>query len=108
MRVALLALAAALSFGGLAQAQAQAPAPAPAPAAPSAAPAYSSASRIGDLIDNPVVKAALLKVIPDVINHPQLNEAREMALRDLAQYAPELTPAVFAQVDAELAKIPKS
>lgn len=104
MRVALLALAAALSLGGLAQAQA----PAPAPAAASAAAAYSSASKVGDLIDNPAVKAALLKLIPDVINHPQLNDARDMTLRDLAQYAPELTPAVFAQVDAELAKIPKS
>ena len=104
MRVALLALTAALSLGGLAQAQS----PAPAPAAPSPAPAYSSASKIGDLIDNPAVRAALLKVIPDVLNHPQLNDARDMALRDLAQYAPELTPAVFAQVDAELAKIPKS
>ena len=104
MRVALLALAAALSLGGLAQAQA----PAPAPAAPSVAPAYSSASKIGDLIDNPAVKAALLKVIPEVINHPQLNDARGMALRDLAQYAPELTPTVFAQIDAELANIPKS
>ncbi len=101
MRVALLALTAALSLGGLAQAQTPAPAPA-------AAPAYSSASKVGELIDNPAVKAALLKIIPDVINHPQLNEAREMTLRDLAQYAPELTPAVFAQVDAELAKIPKS
>ena len=38
----------------------------------------------------------------------QLNDARDMTLRDLAQYAPELTPAVFAQVDAELAKIPMS
>jgi len=101
MRFALLGFAAALALGSIAQAQA--------PAAPAAAAAaYSSASKVGDLIDNPAVKAALLKLIPDVINHPQLNEAREMTLRDLAQYAPELTPAVFAQVDAELAKIPKS
>ena len=102
MRTALLALTAALAFGSIAQAQA----PAAAPAA--AAAAYSSANKVGELIDNPAVKAALLKLIPAVINHPQLNDARDMTLRDLAQYAPELTPAVFAQVDAELAKIPKS
>jgi hypothetical protein len=103
MRFALLGFAAALALGSVAQAQAPA-----APAAPAAAAAYSSASKVGDLIDNPAVKAALLKIIPEVINHPQLPDARDMALRDLAQYAPELTPAVFAQIDAELAKIPKS
>lgn len=106
MRFALLGLTAALAFGSLAQAQA--PAPAAAPAATAAPAAYSSDTKIGELIDNPAVKAELLKLIPAVINHPQLNDARDMTLRDLAQYAPELTPAVFAQVDAELAKIPKS
>lgn len=102
MRFALLGLAAALALGSVAQAQA------PAPAAPASTAAYSSASKVGELIDNPATKAALLKLIPGVVNHPQINDARDMALRDLAQYAPELTPAVFAQVDAELAKIPKS
>jgi para-nitrobenzyl esterase len=102
MRLALLSLAAALTVGSLAQAQA------PAPAAPAAAGALSSASMVGDLLDNPAAKAVLLNIIPGVVNHPQINEARSMQLRELAQYAPELTAEIFAKIDAELAKIPKA
>lgn len=100
MRFALLGLAAALTLGSVAQAEA------PEPVAAVAAPAYSSASRVGVLLDNPATRTVLLAVIPAVVNHPQINDARDMTLLDLAQYAPELTPAVYARVDAELAKVP--
>lgn len=101
MRLVLLSFAAALTFGPLAQAQA----PAAAPAA--AAPAYSSSSTVGDLLGNPAAKAVLTNFIPDVVNHPQINEALPMQLRELAQYVPTLTAEMFAKIDAELAKIPK-
>lgn len=102
MRFALLSLAAALAVGSLAQAQA------PAPAAPAAAaPAYSSATKIGVLLDNPATKAVLLQIIPDVVNNPQIDQGRDMQLLEIAQYVPTLTPAVYARIDAELAKVPK-
>ncbi len=109
MRLALLGLAAALNFGSLAQAQAPAPAAAAAVAvAVAAAPAYSSASKVGALLDNPAAKAVLLAIIPGVVNHPQINDARDMTLLDLAQYAPELTPDVYGKIHAELAKLPQA
>lgn len=103
MRLTLLSLAAALTLGSFALAQA----PAPAPAAAAAAVAYSSNSTVGELLDNPAAKAVLATIIPDVVSHPQINEARSMPLQELAQYAPQLTSEVFARIDAELAKIPK-
>lgn len=102
-RPALLGFAATLVFGSVAQAQAPA-----APAAPAAAAAYSSASKVGDLIDNPAVKAALLKLIPEVINHPQLPGRARHGPAGPGAIRPGTDPAVFAQIDAELAKISKS
>ncbi len=96
MRFALLGLAAALAFGPLAQAQAPAPA------------AYSSTSTVGVLLDNPAAKAVLMQFIPDVVTNPQIDQGRGMQLRELAQYVPALTPEMFAKIDAELAKLPKT
>ncbi len=93
MRLALLGLAVALAFGPLAQA----------PAA-----AYSSTSTVGALLDNPAAKAVLMQFIPDVVTNPQIDQGRGMQLRELAQYAPALTPEMFARIDAELAKLPKA
>lgn len=76
------------------------------PAAAQAA-AYSSKSNVGELLDNPETKAALLKIIPAVINNPMIEMGRGFALADLAQYEPALTPAVLAQIDAALAPIKK-
>jgi hypothetical protein len=101
LRFALLGLAAALTLGSIAQAQA------PAPAAASA-PAYSSATKIGILLDNPATKAVLLAIIPDVVNNPQIDQGRDMQLLEIAQYVPTLTPEVYAKIDAELAKVPKT
>jgi hypothetical protein len=98
MRFALLGLTATLVFGSLAQAQAPAPAP---------APAYSSATKIGVLLDNPATKAVLLEIIPDVVNNPQIDQGRDMQLLEIAQYVPTLTPEVYAKIDAALAKVPK-
>ena len=101
MRFALLGLAAALTFGSLSPAQAQAPAPA-------AALAYSSASKIGVLLDNPAAKAVLMQFIPEVVTNPQIDQGRDMPLTGIAQYVPQLTPEMFAKIDAELAKLPKA
>jgi hypothetical protein len=105
LRFALLSLAAALAFGAVAQAQA--PSPAPAAPAAAAAPAYSSATKIGALLDNPATKAVLLQIIPDIVNNPQIEQGRDMQLLEIAQFVPTLTPAVYARIDAELAKVPK-
>jgi para-nitrobenzyl esterase len=102
MRFALLGLTAALVFGALAQAQA------PAPAAAAAAPAYSSASKIGVLLDNPATRAVLMQFIPEVVTNPQIDQGRDMALLEIAQYVPQLTPEMYAKIDAELAKVPKA
>jgi hypothetical protein len=101
MRLALLGLAAALTLGSVAQAQAPAPAAA-------AAPAYSSATKIGILLDNPATKAVLMQFIPDVVNNPQIEQGRDLQLLEIAQYVPELTPAMYAKIDAALAKVPKA
>ena len=50
----------------------------------------------------------LLAIIPDVVNNPQIDQGRDMALLDIAQYVPTLTPEVYAKIDAELAKVPKA
>ena len=95
--VALAPLAMGAAPSGV-SAQAQTPAPA----------AYSSTSTVGVLLDNPATKAVLLAIIPDVVNNPQIDQGRGMQLRELAQYVPTLTPEMFAKIDAELAKLPKS
>jgi hypothetical protein len=61
-------------------------------------------STYGALLDNPVTKAILLKLAPEVVNNPQSQAGRELAFKDLAQYEPTLTPDKLQQIDAALAK----
>ena len=74
-----------------------------------AAAVYSSTTTpIGDLLDNPATKAVLLKWIPDVVNDPRIDQGRTYTLADIVQYVPALTPAMLANIDADLAKVPHS
>jgi hypothetical protein len=64
----------------------------------------TTSSTYGALLDNPATKAVLVKFIPEVVNNPQSQMGRELALKDLAQYEPTLTPDKLQQIDAALAK----
>lgn len=95
-----LSLAAALAMAASTAALAQEPA--------KAAPAgYSTASNVGELLDNPATKAVLLKDAPTTASSPRLEaEGRSLSLDEITPYAPELTPEVLAKINADLAKIP--
>jgi para-nitrobenzyl esterase len=70
-----------------------------------AAPKFStSTSTVGQLLDNPEAKAAFAKVLPELANHPDLEQGREMTLKAIADmgYADATK---FKELDAELAKI---
>lgn len=83
----------------------------PAPAA-SAAPAALAAlttevTPLGDLLDSAPAKAVLEVHIPKMLANPQIEMARGMTLKQLQTYAgDELTDAVLAKIDADLAKLP--
>ena len=60
---------------------------------------------IGELVKNEATKAALMKVVPDLIQNPQLEQGYEMKFGDIVQYVPDLTPEKLKQMDDELAKV---
>jgi hypothetical protein len=64
-------------------------------------------STYGDLLDNPVTKAVLVKLAPEVVNNPQSQMGRSLAFKDLAQYEPTLTPDKLKAIDAALATAQK-
>jgi len=103
-------LALTLANGALAQTPAPAAKPAAAPAAAPAAQAkLSSASLVGDILDNPKAKAVLIKHIPDIGKDDQIEQARGMTLRDLQQYAPDtFTDEMYKKIDADLAALPSN
>jgi para-nitrobenzyl esterase len=87
-----------------------APAETPAtPAADAAATPYSVATtRIGTLLDVPACRAIFAKYLPEVANHPQVEEGRDLTLPEIVQYAPDLvTPEKLAAIDAELKALPQ-
>jgi 23S rRNA maturation-related 3'-5' exoribonuclease YhaM len=61
-------------------------------------------STIGELLDNAEAKAAFVKVMPDIANHPDIEQGREMTLQAIADmgYA---DAKMFPELNAELAKI---
>lgn len=103
MKFALAAVALISATSALAETAPMAPA-----AAPAAKPAFSTGdSNIGTLLDNPRTKAVLDKVMPGFSTNPQVEMARGFTLRQVQQFAPDqLTDALLAKVDAELAAIP--
>jgi hypothetical protein len=60
---------------------------------------------IGELVKNEATKAALMKVVPDLVANPQLEQGYEMKFGDIVQYVPDLTPEKLKQIDEELAKV---
>jgi len=60
---------------------------------------------IGELIKNEKTKAVLVKLLPDLVANPQLEQGYEMKFPDIVQYVPELTPEKLKEVDTELAKV---
>ena len=85
------------------------PAAAPAPAAAAAMPKYSTTdTAIGSLLDDPAARAILDKVLPGLTSNERIEMARGMTLKSIQAFAPDkLTDERLAQVDAELAKLPK-
>ena len=83
----------------------------PAAAAPSAPPAvpYSTATtKIGDLIANPETKAVFDRHLPGFSENPQMQQARDLTLRQVQQFAPQfITTQVLDAMDADLARIPR-
>jgi len=76
---------------------------APAAAAPTG---YSTQTPLGTLLDDPAAKDVLTKYIPQIVNNPQIDQARSMTLKDIQQYAADqLTDQVLAQIDADLGKL---
>jgi hypothetical protein len=73
----------------------------------SSAAKLSINSTYGDLLDNPVTKAVLVKLAPEVVNNPQSQMGRSLAFKDLAQYEPTLTPEKLKTIDAALAAAQK-
>ncbi len=66
----------------------------------------TASTPIGDLLDNQGAHAILLKYIPDMVNSPQFSMARGLTLKSLQTYAPNLSDATLASIDAELAMLP--
>ena len=112
MRVSILCLAAgAMLLTAPALAQSSDPAAASAPTASSTAtPAaghYSTdTTSIGELIDDPASKAVLMAHMPELVTNPQMAQARPLTLKALQSYAPYITDAMLAAIDADLAKLP--
>jgi hypothetical protein len=80
------------------------PAPLAAPATPTEATgSLSTKSTYGTLLDNPVSKAILEKLIPEVVNNPQSQLGRELPLAAIAQFEPTLTAEKLKQIDEALA-----
>lgn len=66
----------------------------------------TSASPLGDLLDNPAAKAVLEKHVPQLISNESIQQARSLTLKGLQTYAGDLlTDAILAAIDADLAKI---
>lgn len=65
----------------------------------------SSASNLGELLDNPAAKAVLARHAPELVQNDQVAQARGMSLRILQNYMPSLTPEALAAIDADLAKL---
>jgi para-nitrobenzyl esterase len=63
---------------------------------------------LGVLLDDPAARAILQRRIPDVVNNDQVNMARGQTLAALQMYLPQqLSDAVLAGIDGELAALPK-
>jgi hypothetical protein len=76
-----------------------------APPAEAAKPAFSSsATTIGDILDNADAKAVVEKHLPGFSSHPQIDMARSFTLKAVQGFQPELiTDEILAKIDADFA-----
>ena len=97
--VALALIAAVPSF-------AQAPA-APAGATP-ATPYAVETTKIGALLDTPVLLVIFKKYLPEIVANPQVDQGRDLTLPEIVQYVPDIvTPEKLAAIDTELKALPQ-
>ena len=98
----MLALVVALAAGAMSSAAVAAAAPT------AAAQTYSvETTSIGVLLDNPKTKAVLDAEIPGLSTHSNINAAREMTLRAVQPYAPDLlTEERLKKTEAALKALP--
>ncbi len=88
--------------------QATAPATAMAPT-PRAGTGLSTRSPLRDLLAHEQARAILERYVPGMTTNPQLQQALDLSLRDLATYAPNVyTDQVLAAIDGDLAQIDPS
>jgi para-nitrobenzyl esterase len=80
----------------------------PPTAAPAATPYYSTEeTTVGDLLGNPATKAVVGKHVPEIVQNDQIQQARDMTLRGLQQYAGDsLSDEILDAIDKDLAAIP--
>jgi len=75
--------------------------------ASTAAHASTSETLLGDILDDPKMRAILDKYLPAISSAEQIDMARGMTLKDVQQYAPDtVTDDALAKIDADLAKLP--
>jgi alpha-L-rhamnosidase len=68
--------------------------------------ALSADSKMGELLANSDAKAMLAKHLPKLVASPQIDQSRELTLRDLKKYFPEQVTAEKLQaIEADLATI---
>ena len=73
------------------------------------APFTTSASTIGDMLDNPAAKAIIDKNLPGFSTNPQVEMGRGFTLKAVQQFVPDqITDVVLAKIDAELAELAKA
>ena len=119
MRLASLALAAALLvapatvLAQAAQATQTGPAPAAASANPASLPGAAQAAKfktgettVGDILDNPAATAVVKNHLPELVANEQINMARGMTLKAIQQYSADtVTDQKLIQIDADFAKL---
>jgi hypothetical protein len=98
-----------LAFLAAVPAWAQAPADPVAPVQAAPATPYSvETTKIGTLLDTPVLLAIFKKYLPDIVSNPQVDQGRDLTLPDIVQYVPDVvTPEKLAAIDAELKALPQ-
>ena len=103
-KILVLAAVAGLMFSGVAMAEEAATTAAP--AATATATTFSTeTSTIGELLGNDATRAVLEAQVPDLVANPQIQMASSMTLKQIQAYAPDLTDAKLAEIDAALAEV---
>lgn len=68
--------------------------------------AFTTQSKLGDLLDNPSTQAVLEKHMPGISTHPQIAMGRGFPLAVVANFSGGLiTPEILSKVDADLAAL---